>query len=85
MLIADINAWIAPLREKRAEIAADRNMVLGVLEYGAQQARTIVEEKMKEVREDWFNFITMDTVKPEENKGKDFSKYWPNYRSYLAL
>ncbi|MCC6520699.1 tryptophan--tRNA ligase [Candidatus Nomurabacteria bacterium] len=51
MLIADINAWIAPLREKRAEIAADRNMVLGVLEYGAQQARTIVEEKMKEVRE----------------------------------
>lgn len=51
MLIADINAWIAPLREKRAFIAADKKMVLKVLEHGAQQARTIVEEKMKEVRE----------------------------------
>jgi len=51
MLIADINAWIAPLREKRALIAADKKMVLKVLEHGAQQARTIVEEKMKEVRE----------------------------------
>lgn len=51
MLIADINAWIAPLREKRALIAADKKMVLKVLEHGAKQARTIVEEKMKEVRE----------------------------------
>ncbi|HET8574933.1 MAG TPA: tryptophan--tRNA ligase [Candidatus Paceibacterota bacterium] len=50
ILIADIKAFIAPLREKRAEIAQDKQAVLDMLEEGGARAREIVEEKMKLAR-----------------------------------
>ncbi len=51
MLVKNISAFIAPLREKRAEIAKDKNYVLDVLKKGGQIARMKAEKKMDEVRE----------------------------------
>ena len=50
-LIEDLDAFIAPLRERREKIASDPNKVLKILEAGAKNARTRAQEKMKEVRE----------------------------------
>lgn len=51
ILIKNISAFIAPLREKRKEIEADKKHVLTVLQEGAKKARAIAEAKMEEVRE----------------------------------
>ncbi len=50
-LIEDIDAFITPLREKRAEIAGNKQYVLDVLEEGAKVAKAKAEAKMQEVRE----------------------------------
>jgi tryptophanyl-tRNA synthetase len=49
MLIEDIDAHLAPMRERRA--ALGRETVLKVLKEGAEQARAIASQKMKDVRE----------------------------------
>jgi len=51
MLVESMDAFIAPLREKRKELAKDRNYVLGVLKNGANKARAIAMPKMQEVKE----------------------------------
>ena len=51
MLIESIDTFIAPLREKRKEIAGDRDAVLQILKNGGDQARSIAMKKMHEVRE----------------------------------
>lgn len=50
ILIADIEKFIAPLREKRAELAKDRANVLEILKEGGKKARARASEKMKTVR-----------------------------------
>ncbi len=49
-LIEDIDAFIAPLREKRVQIAEDKQYILDVLEKGAKVAKARAEAKMQEVR-----------------------------------
>ncbi|HSB65389.1 MAG TPA: tryptophan--tRNA ligase [Anaerolineales bacterium] len=46
----NLNAHLAPFRERRNELAKDPGYVLGVLEQGARRARTIAEQTMSEVR-----------------------------------
>lgn len=50
-LCADIQAFVKPLREKRAELAKNPEKVLKILQEGGQKARMIAEEKMNLVRE----------------------------------
>ena len=49
-LIENIDAYIAPMREKRAEIAKDTDMVTVILEEGGKKAREYAEKKMEDVR-----------------------------------
>lgn len=51
ILIASIERFIAPLREKRAQLASDTDYVLDVLKEGGQRAREKAQKKMEEVRE----------------------------------
>lgn len=50
ILIADIKAFITPLRERREEIAKDPGLVERVLESGKQKARAVASQKMQEVK-----------------------------------
>jgi hypothetical protein len=47
-LIADLDAMIAPMREKRASITDDE--IKAVLAIGAERARTVSSAKLAEVR-----------------------------------
>ncbi len=49
-LIADIETFIAPLREKRKALAKDEKAVLKILGEGAAKAREVATKKMQEVR-----------------------------------
>ncbi len=49
-LIADLIAFIAPLREKREALAKDRSAVLEILKQGGIKARARAEAKMEVVR-----------------------------------
>ena len=49
-LLADLIAFVTPLRERRAELAKDRNRVLKILAEGGKKARARAETKMVEVR-----------------------------------
>jgi tryptophanyl-tRNA synthetase len=51
ILIANIEKFIAPLREKRKQIAADTDYVLDVLRDGGKRAKQKAEKKMETVRE----------------------------------
>ena len=51
LLIADLIAFIRPLRERREKIAAHPKKVLKMLEKGAKSAREAAEKKMKVVRQ----------------------------------
>ena len=51
ILIANIEKFIAPLREKRAQIAGDTDYVLDVLRDGGKRAKQKAEKKMEQVRE----------------------------------
>lgn len=51
ILFENIRALVAPLRERRDEIAKDKQFVLDVLKEGGQRARAIAEKKMEMVRE----------------------------------
>lgn len=50
-LIIDLEAFIAPLRTRRAELAKDSSFLQSVLSEGATKAREVTEAKMKVVRE----------------------------------
>lgn len=50
-LIADLQTFIRPLREKREQLAADPEYVLEVLEEGGKRAKQRAEKKMDLVRE----------------------------------
>jgi tryptophanyl-tRNA synthetase len=50
-LIEDLDAFIAPLRAKREALAQDEQSVISILTEGGKKARSIAEEKMKQVRE----------------------------------
>lgn len=49
-LIADLTAFIAPLREKRKSIAANPEKVIEILRKGGEQANQSAKIKMQEVR-----------------------------------
>ena len=51
ILIEDIEKFIAPLREKRKELAKNVPKVLEILKEGSKQAKTVASKKMEEVRE----------------------------------
>ncbi len=51
ILIEDIDAFISPLRERRAEIAKDLGRVKEILNNGANRAHELAEAKMQLVRE----------------------------------
>ncbi len=51
ILIKNISAFIAPLREKREKIAQDKQYVLDVLFEGGKRAHERAENKIQEVRE----------------------------------
>lgn len=51
ILIASVERFIAPLREKRAQLASDTDYVLDVLKEGGQRAREKALKKMEDVRE----------------------------------
>lgn len=51
ILISNIEKFIAPLREKRAQLASDTDYVLDVLKEGGQRAREKALKKMDQVRE----------------------------------
>lgn len=50
-LIEDIDAFIAPLREKREAIIEDTNAVLQILENGAERAQSLARKTMHKVRD----------------------------------
>lgn len=51
ILFENMRAFIAPLRERRKEIARDPKAVLAMLSDGGNAARAIAKKKMSEVRE----------------------------------
>ena len=51
MLIEDLKKFIAPLREKRIQIASDQDLIKKVLETGKEKARKVASLKMVEVKE----------------------------------
>ncbi|MEK7208873.1 MAG: tryptophan--tRNA ligase [Patescibacteria group bacterium] len=51
ILFKNMNAYLAPLREKRAGIAADRDRVLEILRAGGEKARARASAKMAAVRQ----------------------------------
>lgn len=51
LLIEDLEKFIAPMREKRAELEKDMVSVLRVLEEGRMKAKEVASAKMDEVRE----------------------------------
>lgn len=50
-LIADIKKFIAPMRERREELAKDPAGVIQILKLGGEKAKKMAEAKMKIVRE----------------------------------
>jgi len=51
MLVAEIDTFIAPLRDKRAQLADDTDYILDVLREGGKRAKQKAEKKMDQVRE----------------------------------
>jgi tryptophanyl-tRNA synthetase len=50
ILIKNLIAFIAPLRQKREELSKDKNYVLDILKEGGKIARERAEKKMEDVR-----------------------------------
>ena len=51
ILIASIERFIAPLREKRSQLASDTDYVLDILKEGGQRAREKAQKKMEHIRD----------------------------------
>ena len=50
ILIKNIDAYLAPMRERRAELAKDKDAILEILNAGGKIARAYAEKKMTDVR-----------------------------------
>ncbi|MDE2116794.1 MAG: tryptophan--tRNA ligase, partial [Patescibacteria group bacterium] len=50
-LVADIQDFIRPLRERREEIATDRKKVIKILEKGATRARAVADETLERAKQ----------------------------------
>lgn len=50
-LIEDIDAYIKPMRERRAELAKDPEAIYAILTDGAQRAKEIADNKLREVKQ----------------------------------
>ncbi len=51
LLVTKISAFVAPMRNRREEIARDPEAVLKILREGGEVARAVAQKKMHEVRE----------------------------------
>lgn len=51
ILIKNIDAFIAPLREKREKLAHDKDFILDILKEGGERAKAKAQKKMDQVRE----------------------------------
>ncbi|MFA6585733.1 MAG: tryptophan--tRNA ligase [Candidatus Paceibacterota bacterium] len=51
ILIEDIEKFIAPLRERRKELAKDVPKALSILKEGSEKAKKVASRKMEEIRE----------------------------------
>ena len=49
-LIDVLDSFLAPMREKRAEFAKDKEQVLKVLEEGTAKARSVAAQTLSEVK-----------------------------------
>jgi tryptophanyl-tRNA synthetase len=49
-LIEDVDAFIKPMRERRAELAKNEKKVLKILEKGAKAANKVASAKLEEVK-----------------------------------
>jgi tryptophanyl-tRNA synthetase len=47
----EVSAWLAPVRERYAELRADRDAIEDILEAGAEKARAIASSTLADVRE----------------------------------
>ncbi len=50
MMFEGLEAFLKPLREKRQEVAKDRELIIQILQEGSERARQIARETMEEVR-----------------------------------
>ncbi len=51
ILFKNLNAFLAPLRARREEIAKDTDKIRKILELGGEKAKQVADTKMKKVRE----------------------------------
>lgn len=51
LLAKNMNAYFAPLRQKRAELSQNPQAIMDILQHGAERARKIARQTMSEVRE----------------------------------
>ncbi len=50
IMFEGLEAFLKPLREKRQEVAKDRELIIQILQEGSERARQIARETMEEVR-----------------------------------
>ncbi len=50
MMFEGLEAFLKPMRERREEVAKDRELLIHILEEGSEKARRIAKETMEEVR-----------------------------------
>lgn len=50
ILFKNIETFVSPLRQKRNELLKDKDMVLDILKRGGEQARSVAQKKMADVR-----------------------------------
>ena len=51
ILFKNLNAFLAPMRERREEIAKDTDKIRKILELGGEKAKQVADKKMNKVRE----------------------------------
>ncbi len=50
IMLEGLEAFLKPIREKREQVAKDRELLIHILEEGSEKARSIAKETMEEVR-----------------------------------
>ncbi len=50
LMLEGLEAFLKPIREKREQVAKDRELLIHILEEGSEKARQIAKETMEEVR-----------------------------------
>lgn len=69
-LAEDINVTLAPLRERRMKLAAQPQLVTQILAEGAQRARVIARETMREVRQN-MGLATAGVITGRRHSGEE--------------